>query len=138
MAQTLTPNLYNLQGTGITITYSTSSIGGKPQLTLKKGRQTLSFSGNQIDTATTPIGALVTVTIATVPDRGTTTFSFLLPDIALASASGKQAFTTVGVTTLHKTSIAGPVKGAQETYKTIALRGTAQHVEFLANMTAGG
>ena len=126
----ITPNQFNLQGTGINIAFSASSITGKPQLSFKKGRQTLSFTGDQIDQLRTPIGALITVTIANTPDLGSTTFSFLLPDIVLTTSTSKQAFRTIGITTLHKTSIAGPVKGAQETYKATALRGSAQRVIF--------
>jgi hypothetical protein len=126
----ITANQFVLQGTGISIGFSTSSITGKPQLSFKKGRQTLNFTGDQIGQLKTPIGTLITVTIANIPDLSSTTFSFLLPDILLPTAASKQKFRTIGITTVHKTSIAGPVKGVQETYKTTALNGTAQHVVF--------
>jgi hypothetical protein len=136
MAQ-ITPNQYDLLGTGIKITYSSSSFGGKPQLSFKKGRQTINFSGDEIDQLESQIGTLINVTIARTVDRDFTTFSFLLPAILLSTASTKQAFRTIGVTTVHKTSIAGPVKGVQETYKVVALRGSARQVEFLTQKTAG-
>ena len=137
MAQKLTPNQYDLNGPGTTIGYSVSSLGGQPQLTLKKNRQTLNFSGNEIGVTDTPIGDLITVTIAKTVDRGFTTFSFLIPAIELSTVTAKQVVNTLGVTTVHKTSIGGPVKGQQETYKTVALRGTATQVAFLAPKTAG-
>jgi hypothetical protein len=137
MAQTNAPNQYDLQGEGVTVGYSTSSIGGKPQLTYKKGRQTLSFSGDEIRAADTEIGALVSVTIAKSVDRGFTDFSFLLPRIQLSASSSKQSFRTIGITTVVTTTIAGPVKGAQQTYKAIALSGKASQVEFLVQKTAG-
>jgi hypothetical protein len=137
MAQTIQPNQFDLQGQGISLSYSTTSIAGQPQLSFKKGRQTLNFSGDQIGILDTSIGTLVTVTIATTVDRGFTSFSLLLPKIALSTASSKQTFQTIGITTVHKTSIAGPVKGAQETYKTVALRGSARQVAFLAQQTTG-
>jgi hypothetical protein len=133
----ITPDLYDLKGQGVTINYSTSSISGKPQLTLKKGRQSQIFSGDEIGVLETAIGTLITVTIAKTVDRGFTTFSFLLPAIELASTAAKQTFKTIGVTTVHKTSIAGPVTGVQETYRTIALSGTAKVVLFLTQKTAG-
>src|SRR5690242_1404106 len=126
-----TPNQYELQGTGVTVSYSTSSIAGQPQLTLKKGRQSLSFSGDQIESLNTQLGTLVTVTIGKTVDRDFTTFSVLLPTIQLADAGAKQSFRTVGITTVNKTSIGGPVTGPQQTYKTVELRGTARQVEFL-------
>lgn len=132
-----TPNQYDLQGTGITISYSTTSIAGKPQLSIKKGRQTLSFGADDIDSVDTRLGELITVTIAQVPDKDITTFSFLLPVIQLPTPSSKQVFNTIGITTVHKTSITGSVKGPRQTYKTIALRGTAQQVAFLTTRAAG-
>ena len=135
MAQQIAPNLYDLLGAGVTINYSTSSFGGQPQLSFKKGRQTLNFSGDEIDALETAIGTLVTVTIAKTVDRSFTTFSFLLPAISIATASGKQTFKTVGLTTIHKTSIAGPPSGVQETYKSVALSGTARQVQFLTQKT---
>src|SRR5215472_15397045 len=134
----MTPDQYDLQGVGVSIAYSSSSFGGKPQLTIKKGRQSHNFSGDQITKLDTGIGDLITVTLANVLDQGSTLFSLLLPAIQLPAAPSKQTFRTIGITTTHKTSIAGPVKGVQETYKTVDLRGTARQVEFLSQSTAGG
>ena len=47
-----------------------------------------------------------------------------------APGSKKQAFRTIGITTVAKTTIAGPPPGVQQTYKTVALRGSAQQVTF--------
>ena len=137
MAQKITPNQFDLQGQGISINYSTSGIAGKPLMTLKKGRQTLNFTGNEIGVLDTTIGSLITVTIANTPDRGFTTFSFLLPAIELTSATNKPSFQTIGITTVHKTTIAGPPKGPQQSYKSTPLRGTAQQVASLTHRTAG-
>jgi len=129
MAPKTTPNLFQLSGEGIEVTYSTTSIDGKPRFTFKKGRQTLSFSGNQISSVAAGIGTLVSVVIANVADKGVTTFSIMLPAIKLPE-SRKQAFRTFGITTVAKTTIAGPPTGAQQTYQTVALRGSAQQAEF--------
>jgi hypothetical protein len=136
MAPGITPNQYELQGTGVNLTYSTSSFAGRPQLTLKKGRQTLTFSGDDIGVLETQVGTLITVTIATVPDQESTSFSILLPAIQLSNHS-KESFTTIGLATVRKTTIAGPPNGVQETYKTVTLRGSAEQVDFLAQTTAG-
>jgi hypothetical protein len=136
MAQKITPNQYELSGPGVRISYSTSSISGNPQLSFTKGRKTLTFAGKEIGVVDTNIGALVTVTIAMTPDRSFTTFSALLPAIQLARETGKQAFRTVGITTVHKTSLAGPVTGVEQTYKSVELKGTAQRVIFLAEKSA--
>jgi hypothetical protein len=129
MAPKTGPNLYELNGEGLAVTYSTTSIDGQPRFTFKKGRQTLNFSGAQIVSVAIGIGTLVSVVIASIPDKGVTTFSVLLPEIRLPQ-SRKQAFRTIGITTVAKTTIAGPPPGAQQTYKSVALRGSAQQVNF--------
>lgn len=134
MAQANTPNQYDLTGDGITISYSTSGIDAKSHLSYKKGRTTLNFTGDEIRTLATEVGALVTVTIAKTVDRGFTDFSFLLPTINLTTA--RQSFRTIGITTVVKTTIGGPVKGPLQTYKSADLSGTAKQVEFLAAKTA--
>jgi hypothetical protein len=135
MAQTIVPNQYDLLGQGVTISYSTSNIVGQAQLSLKLGRQSLNFTGNEITVLDTGIGSLITVTTAKTVDSGFTTFSFLLPAISLATA--KQTFQTIGLTTVHKTTISGPVTGPLETYKSVALKGTARQVETLAKKVGG-
>src|SRR6187200_2270809 len=105
MAPKAGPNLYQLSGEGLAVTYSTTSIEGKPRFTFKKGRQTLNFSGDQITTVETGIGTLVSVVIDNVPDKNRITFSILLPAIRLPG-SKKQAFRTIGIATVTKTTIA--------------------------------
>lgn len=129
MAKQLVPNLFQLSGEGITATYSTTSIDGQPRFTYKKGRQTLNFAGSDIETANIGIGTLVSVVVARIPDKSSTTFSILLPSIQLTDTR-KQAFRTIGITTVTATTIAGPPAGVQQTYKTVALRGSAKQVAF--------
>lgn len=136
MAQQIAPNLYDLKGVGVTFSYSTSSIGGQPRLSFKKHRLELNFAGDEITSQATSIGTLVTVTIAKTVDRGFTTFSVLLPDIALADPAARQSVRTFGITTAHITNIAGPPTGVQETYKVLPLRGSAKSVKFVSK-TAG-
>ena len=124
-----TPNSFRLTSDNVQVNYSTTSIDGKPRFTFKKGRKTLEVAGNQISSSTVNIGTLVSVVLAAVPDKSTTTFSILLPAIRLPE-SKRQAFRTFGLTTVTKTTIVGPPVGAQQTYKTVALRGSAQQVAF--------
>jgi len=125
----LTPNSFQLTGDDIQVNYSTTSIDGKPRFTFKKGNKTLDFAGNQISSSNVKIGTLVSVVIAAIPDKSTTTFSILLPAIRLPE-SRRQAFRTFGITTVTKTSIVGPPVGVQQTYTTVALRGSARLVAF--------
>jgi hypothetical protein len=132
----ITPNQFELRAGGIQIVYSTSSIAGNAQLSFTKGRKTLNFTGKEIRVMDVNIGSLVTVTLAMVPDESFTTFSFLLPAINLAKQSARQSFRTIGITTVHKTTLAGPPKGVQQVYKPVELRGTARQVQFVAKKAA--
>jgi len=131
MAVVNEPNLFELQGGNIKVTYSTSGIIGQPQFSFKRGRTVLNFGGNQIRSEKAAIGTLVTVTIETVPDLRTVLFSLMLPIVNLQQAS-KVNLKTIGILTTEKTSIGGPglVKGALQSYKVIVLAGTAKSVVF--------
>lgn len=132
MAEKIEPNLFQLSGGGVKVTYSTSSFDGKPRLSYQKGNKKLEFAGTEIRVDNTEIGNLVTVTVAKTIDRGFTSFSVLIPEVLLAKLGAKQAIKTIGILTEHRLTIGGPVKGPLETYKVIALRGTATRVLFAA------
>jgi len=121
-----TPNKYHLQGGMLRVTYATTSISGKPRLTYQSSGRILIFTGEEIRRATSELGTLVTVSIKTIPDASSTTFSILLPNVNL-DARNNAPMSTVGITTVHRTSIGGPgmVKGQVDTYTTTALKGTA-------------
>ena len=127
-----TPNLYELQGDKVRITYSTSSISGQPQFNFSQGRKALHFSGTDIQTGKTLIGTLVTVTIDETPDLKRVMFSLVLPDVNLQQSGKKANIKTIGIITTIKTSIGGPTltKGALQTYKVTNLAGTAKIVQF--------
>lgn len=124
------PNLYELHGDHLAVTYSTTSIDGKPRLTYHDVHRTLSFQGDEISTIDTGIGQLVSVTLASAPDQGSTTFTLLVPDVRLGTADAAP-ITTEGVTTLHRTSIAPQtLVGQTDLYRMHRLTGTARAVEF--------
>ena len=68
------PTMYQLHGAGIHVSYSTTSISGKPLLSYHDAFQVKNFSGDQINTLQTDIGSLVTVVIHITVDSGSTTF----------------------------------------------------------------
>ena len=101
------PNLYQLSGKGIQVTYSTTSISGKPLFNYHEGSVVKNFSGDEIQTAETILGNLVTVFIIRTVNSGSTTFTLLIPSVNLP-ASNSAHIATEGITTLHKFSIVGP------------------------------
>jgi hypothetical protein len=122
------PNFYVLSGKHIHITYSTTSIDGKPRFDYQDQHQTLNFSGDEIRSVQTEVGTLVSVTIRLTVDTGGTTFSILLPRVNIP---GEQTMPirTVGITTLHKFSI-GPAVGQRDFYTVIRMKGSASRVFF--------
>lgn len=124
------PNLYQLHGAQHQITYSTSGFDGQPHFTYQDATQALHFTGNQIRTAATEIGTLVTVTIHLTVDVGSTTFTLLVPTVRLGQ-SQQVPIRTIGITTLHRTSIAPQLlHGQTEISTAISLSGTAEVVTF--------
>lgn len=125
------PNLYVVSGSGLHVTYSTESFGGGPQLTYQDAGVSRSFSGNEIRTEQSEFGTLVTVTLFLTVDFGSTTFTLVVPNVNLSTTSSSVPIHTFGVTTLHRTSIIGPIGlGQTETYTVKQLAGHAEIVRF--------
>jgi hypothetical protein len=120
------PNHFELTGAGVRIVYDTNSLAGRPQLTY----QDQQFTGSAIRVLASEIGQLVTVTVETVPDVRTVTLTLLVPTINTTGAA--TFFRTRAILTTKRTSIGGPqlVKGALQSYRVLALSGTAQVVAF--------
>lgn len=124
------PDLYQLRGAQLHITYSTTSFVGKPSFVYQDATQTLTFEGDQIRTVATEIGTLVTVTIRMTIDSGSTSFTLFVPRVNLGS-SNQAPIHTEGITTLHRFSVV-PVfnQGQTELYTVTPLAGTASFVNF--------
>ena len=124
------PDMYELHGGQLHITYSTTSFAGKPVFVYQDATQTLTFEGDKIRTVSTEIGTLVTVTIRMTIDTGSTTFTLLVPSVNLGP-SNHAAIRTEGITTIHRFSII-PLfnQGQTELYSVTPLTGTASFVDF--------
>ena len=59
----LQPNLFELQGYDIQITYSTTSITGQPQFSYSDRVESRTFSGNEIVVENTGLGRMVHGTV---------------------------------------------------------------------------
>jgi len=130
-SQPMAPNMYQLAGGHLSVTYSTTSINGQPHLNYQDGSQTLSFIGNQIRQTKTDIGTLVSVTVRMAADSGSTEFSLLVPAVKLTDPSSPAIIHTYGITTVHKFStVAAANHGQVENYTTTELSGNASLVFF--------
>ncbi|MBO3461688.1 hypothetical protein G7B40_039550 [Aetokthonos hydrillicola Thurmond2011] len=118
-------NTFELSGGSIVVSYSETSFSGVPLLSYRDNNFNLNFSGQQIRIQDTEIGQLITVTLETVPDLRTVTFTLVLPSVNLSTTSEKIRITVPGIKTTTLTTIAGPGRGAEKTYSTVNLKGTA-------------
>ena len=127
---TVTPNLFQLSGDQLHVTYSTTGIDGKPHLTYQDTHQSKSFRGDEIRTVECDLGTLVSVTLRLTVDVGSTTLSVLIPRMRIAAGS-TAAIHTECITTVHSTPFAPQaIQGQADTYTVTSLRGTAQAVAF--------
>jgi hypothetical protein len=125
-----TPNLYELSGNNLHITYSTTSLDGKPHFTYQDAQQTLNFRGDDIRATATEIGTLVSVTTRRTVDTGSTTFTVLIPNVGLDPAQPAH-IRTEGITTLHRFSVIPAFNhGQKDIYTVVPLSGTARFVMF--------
>jgi hypothetical protein len=129
--QFASPDLYQVCGRDISVTYYPTFVGGRPSLTYRDRHRTLHFSGDEIRRVEVPdLGTLVSVTLVLTVDSGSTTFSLLLPHVNLPSRIGSSTpISTEGITTMHHYSIV-PVfdEGQRDTYSLSRLDGTASLV----------
>lgn len=126
-----TPNLYELQGQNLRITYSTSGIDGKASFDYQDKQQKLHFTEEQIRTQDVGIGQLVTVTIRRTVDTGSTEFSLLVPRVNLGQ-NNQVKIATDGITTLQRFSVIPKFNiGQTQAYTINHLTGTAKAVEFI-------
>ncbi len=124
------PNLFQLRGEdGTSITYSTTSMTGVPELSYEGPHGENAFSGDAIRTTDGELGREVSVTFREVPDAETTTLTLLVPPIRL-EGDGAVPFETLAIFTTKPTSIAGPPPGSTYRYEVVPLSGEALFVLF--------
>ena len=124
------PYEYSLSGAGVHVTYIPVGPGASPRLVyVDHARGTRTFEGpEQIERVQTRAGVVVSVLLDTVPDKESTTFSFVEPEVNL-DASNRALIHTVGVTIVHQTSLLGPPPTGQvDALHVVALHGKADNV----------
>ena len=129
MTQLVTPDLYQLTGSHIHITYTTSSITGTPTMTYQDPYQGMSFSDDEIRTVECDLGTVVSVTLRMTVDTGSTSLSVLIPRVRIAQGA-IAAIHTECVTTMHRFSVVPNSMGQLDAYRVVPLHGTAQFAVF--------
>ncbi len=126
----ISPNLYQLSGSNLHISYSTSGIDGKPHFSYQDTQHNLSLTGDDIRAVECDLGTVVSVTIQRTIDSGSTSFSVLIPRVNLAAGESVR-IRTKGIITIHRFSIVPALNHGQlDLYTVTTLRGTASHVDF--------
>jgi hypothetical protein len=132
ISQIVEANNFELQGVNnhkeVYISYSPTSITGKPLFNYKESEGTCSLIGNEILIQNMEIGTMVTATLEFVADDHTTTITLLVPAINLRDNS-EQKFNTVAIRTTSKTNVS-KVPIVKQFYEVIDLQGTARHVFY--------
>jgi hypothetical protein len=128
---TLTPNLYELQGYDKQITYSSTSFAGVPQLSYTDRGEVRTFSGSDILTEETGLGQSVTVQLKTnQADEGFESLTLLLPAVQLDQKSRELSIQTTAILS-KRVVFVNPNQPAQlQQYDIIELSGTAKNVNF--------
>jgi hypothetical protein len=120
-------NLFELASRSIQVTFSSTSITGRPLLSYRDHYLQLNFEGEEIDIRDTQIGQLITVTLETIPDLRTVTFTLISPLVNVMRQSGGIRVSVPGIRTItHTPLVPGP--GAEKNYVIVKLEGTAQFV----------
>jgi hypothetical protein len=124
-------NLFELGSYTTQVTYSSTSFTGKPQLNYRDAANNRNFMGDEISFRETEIGQLITVTLQSgAADEPPVTFTLVLPEVNVLRQSGGTQIQVPGILTTTRSLFGGPKLGAEKTYSTINLQGTAQFVNF--------
>jgi hypothetical protein len=135
--QFVSPNLWTLSGSGITIRYSTIPLlgpAGGPHLFYQNSLTltTLTFGKTDIRDVTVPdLGEIVSVTLQMTIDTGSTTLSLLLPFVNIVQSGpiSSVPVSTDAIITTHSGPFGPPLgQGQKEHYTVMPLTGTASHV----------
>ena len=124
------PNLYQLTGDGLQITYTLSNDNGQPELGYQGSHGNLTLTANDIRSEETMLGTLLTVFLVRTVDTGSVTLTLLLPGVNLAGTT-EQPIETLAIETHNLFSILDRNKARQtQTYQVYNLKGTTQHISL--------
>lgn len=119
-------NMFTLTGSGVTVSLATG-ITGQPILTYQDSHQALNFTGEDVRFEDSELGRLASVSLVKSTDTGYTAFSVLLPEMNLIG--GNHHVATVGITSIHRTTLGGIGHGQLTSYHVISLHGTASQIQ---------
>lgn len=127
VAQQLTEaNLYELRSGALSFTFTANDLAGKPQIRYQDGKDTRTYTGDQIRQEETALGRLLTVADVKV-DVVTRRFTLVLPKVLVAVGHPEKLSTFV-VFENGGPVARPPQPGPVETYAVKSLSGKASFV----------
>jgi hypothetical protein len=120
-------NKFVLRSRDLIVTYGEAGLDGTPYLSYAKTGVSLAFKGDQIRILQkTDVGKVVSVSTHITVDSGSASFTILIPKSMLAKGQVSIPIKTVGITTIHRSSVLPVLNGGQrDLYVTTFLSGTA-------------
>ena len=126
----LEPNQFRLEGYDTQITYSSTSISGRPLFSFSDPVETRNFSGNEIRLEDTGVGQMVTVQLQNnAADQGFEHLTLFLPKVRLSEETKSVTIHTLAIRNREVVFVAPGARQLQ-TYEPIYLSGTAELVQF--------
>jgi hypothetical protein len=129
VATTTEPVRYALKGGDVELVFVPAASPATARLDYRDAKASLTFTGDDlVAERSQALGQQVSVLIDYVADGYDRYLTLLVPEVNPDEDGGDVPVHTVAIVTTHKTSIGGPalVKGPLQTYKVIALDGTAE------------
>jgi hypothetical protein len=101
---------YSCHGQGVTVSYFSGGTSDVASVAIRLGTEVIKAQGADVLIQQSPLGSLVTVRRAAVPDSHTDTLTLLAPDVNVPALATKApaAFLTTLFSTRSFTSIGGP------------------------------
>lgn len=128
----LSPSVYACRGAGMTVSYTTSSLIGRPSMNVSQGTQSLlssDSSGSQVYSELTIMGQLVSMFDTRIADANRS-YTLVIPNIVLGEGFMSATFDTVLVQSFSGGMLPPNFTGIRQSNKFSKVRCTAQHAVF--------
>ena len=119
-------NLFELSHGESTLSYTVSNIAGQPVLIYNNGKQTKTFTGNEVTRENTALGTLVTVILKSSVDGPRQLLTLVQPEVLVSDGAPQKVSLPV---IFHTTAGVIPRKpGPRQTYEVQIFTGPAKFV----------
>lgn len=123
VVSSVAPNQFTLRGRDIHVSFSSTSISGRPLMQYRDRRRQVSAIGDEIQQVETGFGTWVTIELqSNAADAERILFSVLIPSALLTGGDRRVRIQTLGITTRTPGFIA-PSTRQLETYSEVNLTG---------------